>query len=80
MHVRSADCARFECEWVWVSADVIVGGDGGAAVVAERVALPAVNDLVERHLVRVRVGDRIRARAKVRVRVRVRGRGRVRVR
>lgn len=50
MHVRSADCARFDCEWVWVSADVIVGGDGGAAVVAERVALPAVNNLVERHL------------------------------
>ena len=43
---------------MWVSADVIVGGDGGPAVVPERVALPAVNDLVERHLVRVRVGDR----------------------
>ena len=65
---------------MWVSADLVVGGDGGPAVVPERVALPAVNDLVERHLVWVRVGDRIRARAKVMVRVRVRVRGRVSVR
>ena len=48
--------AQFEC----VPADVIVGVYRGAALVAQRVALPAVVGLVERHLVRVGVRVRIR--------------------
>ena len=62
-------------------ADVIVGGDRGAALLAQRVALPAVVGLVERHLVRdgVKVGVRVGVGVGVGVGVRLRARARVRV-